>query len=269
MSVLVSLASLALLLPAGPFQGGGKVGSLLDAPRLLGLPDRAASKVLRLGLIVAFVALAVEVVFGADLTTFLAGLGILGIVVTLAAQDTLEDLFAALTIHPNRPFLLGDLVRFAGHFGSIEEIGFRVTRIRTLDGHLVTVPNAKLVSEPVENVGARPHIRRRFHLDLPYDTPVESISTAVEAVRTANAGSLAPGEGVQVHFDMFGPHSLDLLVQYHDESGDYWAAKENATDVDLAIVESLRKERIHFAFPTRTVHVVPGEGAADGEQQDS
>lgn len=226
-----------------------------------------ARKVMRLGLILGFAFLCAEFIFGADLTALLAGVGIVGLAITLAAQDTLKDLFAALTIHVNRPFALGDLVRFEGYFGHIEEIGFRMTRIRTLDGHLVTIPNAKLVSDPVENVGARPFIRRRFRLDLPYDTPIEDVSAAIESVRESirTAGGLAGDKEVEVHFDEFGPHSFKLLVQYYYESGDYWAAKKKATEIDLAIVECFRDKGVEFAFPTRTLFVhgeEPPEAAA-------
>lgn len=215
-------------------------------------------KVIRLGLIVLFAILGVELIFDADLTTFLTGLGIVGLAISLAAQDTLKDLFAAATIHTNQPFRVGDLVRFEGYFGTVEDIGFRMTRIRTLDGHLVTVPNSRLVSTPVENVGARPHIRRRFRLDLPYDTPIERISSVVAAVKEEieQAGGLDEEQGVQVHFDEFGPHSLRLLIQYYFESGDYWAAKEKATEIDLRIVERVRAESAEFAYPTQTLHLV-------------
>lgn len=220
-----------------------------------------ARKTVRIGLILLFLFLGLELVLDTDLTALLAGLGIAGIAVTLAAQDTLKDLFAAITIHANRPFALGDLVRYEDYFGTIEEIGFRMTRIRTLDGHLVTVPNSKLVGDPVENVGARPHVRRRFHLDLPYDTPVEGVSQAVELVREViqEAGELDPDREVQVHFDEFGPHSLKLLVQYYYESGDYWASKDKATEIDLALVERFREEGLEFAFPTQTLHLVHEE----------
>jgi MscS family membrane protein len=224
-------------------------------------------KALRLGLLFLFAFVVVEVLIGTDLTAVVAGLGLAGLAVTLAAQDTLKNLFATFTIHTSEPFRLGDLVRFERWFGTIEEIGFRATRLRTLDGHLVTIPNSKLVGEPVENVQARPHIRRRFHLDLPYDTPRERVERAIELVREVieQAGELDPDEEVQVHFDELGPHSLRLLVQYHYREGDYWAAKEKATEVDLALVERFREEGIEFAFPTRTVHLVGAEPTQEPE----
>lgn len=232
-----------------------------------------ARKLLRLGLIVLFLFVGVELIFGTDLTALVAGLGIVGLGVTLAAQDTLKDLIAAVTLHVNRPFVRGDKIRYAGFFGAIEDIGFRMTRLRTLDGHLVTVPNAKLVSDAVENVDARPYIRRRFQIDLPYDTPVERISRAVDLVRETIEGidgldgaDDPQGErGVQVHFDELGPHSLKLLVQYYYEEGDYWAAKAKDTEVDLALVERFREEDLDFAFPTQTLHVHRENGDADPE----
>lgn len=218
-------------------------------------------KVLRLGLLLLFLVVAVEIIFGTDLSALVAGLGIVGLAVTLAAQDTLKDLFAAITLLVNRPFELGDLVRYEGHFGRIEDVGFRMTQLRTLEGHLVTIPNSKLVSELVENVDARPHVRRRFHLDLPYATTVAQIGRAMEVVREVldDVGELDEDEDVQVHFDEFGPHSLRVFVQYYHAAGDYWAAKAHATQVDLALVERFRDEGIEFAFPTQTLHLVGAE----------
>ncbi|GJM22085.1 MAG: hypothetical protein DHS20C15_20000 [Planctomycetota bacterium] len=232
-----------------------------------------ARKLLRLGLILLFLFVGVELIFGTDLTALVAGLGIVGLAVTLAAQDTLKDLFAAVTLHVNRPFVRGDKVRLAGHFGWIEDIGFRMTRLRTLDGHLVTIPNAKLVADVVENVDARPHIRRRFHIDLPFDTPVDQISRAVEVVRDVirEAGDLDEEREVEVHFDEIGEHSLKLLVQYYFGEGDYWKAKAKDTEIDLALVQRFREEGLDFAFPTQTLHVLRDEPAeeSDGSDEDS
>lgn len=86
---------------------------------------------------------------------------------------------------------------------------------------------------------------------------MERLSEAVEIVREVitSAGELDPDQEVQVHLDEFGPHCLRLLVQYHYQSGDYWAAKRKATEIDLALVERFREREIEFAFPTQTLHV--------------
>ncbi len=219
-------------------------------------------KVLRLVLILVFIIIGAELLFDTDLTALAAGLGIIGLAVTLAAQDTLKDLFAAVTLHVNSPFGLGDLVRFGGYLGHVEEVGFRMSRLRTLDGHLVTIPNAKLVSDAVENLTARRSTRHRFRLDLPYDTPLDRVSEAVEITRDViqSTGDIAEDSDVQVHFDELGAHSLRLLVQYYCNTSDYWQAKKIATDVDLALIERFRAADIDFAFPTQTLHLVGIDG---------
>ena len=233
---------------------------------------------IRLAIMALFAFLAAEVLFDTDFTTLLAGLGVIGLGVTLAAQDTLKDFFAAITLYSNRPFSLGDLVRFQGYLGTIEEIGFRMTRLRTFDGHLVAIPNAKLVSEPVENIDARPSVRRRFRLELPRSMGAEQLERAVELVReTVEAtAELDPQTEIQVHFDEFGAWGHRLLVQYYHATDEYWPAKAADTKVDVALVEAFGREGLELAFPTQDVRVrradpeeeARADGRAVGEEVD-
>ena len=94
---------------------------------------------------------------------------------SLAAQDSLRNLFGSITILLDRPFRPEDLISFSGFLGGVEEIGFRSVKVRTLDGHLVTVPNSKVVNEAIEDIGARPNMRRVMTITITYDTPPEKV----------------------------------------------------------------------------------------------
>jgi MscS family membrane protein len=221
-------------------------------------PDKQTVAIIRRSLhllVLAIYALIIaEIVFGVELQSVLIGVGLLGLAVTLAAQDTLKNLFGSLTLVIDRPFRVGDLIEFQGYFGTVEDIGFRSTKLRELDGHLVTIPNAELVRESVENVDARPWVRRRFRIGIRYDTPPDKVREGIEILtdilssREDTSGDMAP----HVVFEGFGGYSLNLLVQYCLEPGEYWDAMEEGSDLHIEILDRFNEAGIEFAFPTQT-----------------
>jgi small-conductance mechanosensitive channel len=238
----------------GPTHGGGA-------------PDRDSIDVVRKSVRIVALALfaifVVEALLGADLSSILAAVGVLGIVASIAAQDTLRNLMASFTLHGDRPFGVGDLVRCQGHFGNVEEIGFRSTRIRTLEGPEVVVPNAELVREPIENVSARAYVRHHDAIDLVYATPPKQVERALEVLREILEAADPPeDQPPRVAFESLGAHSLRLSVWYHSDTGDYWEAQEHRSRVNLEILSRFGEEGLEFAFPTRSLHLIPGEGAA-------
>ena len=130
---------------------------------------------------------------------------------SLAAQDSLKNLFGSITILFDRPFQVGERIVFAGHDGTIEEIGFRSTKVRTLTGHLVTIPNSNIVNDPVENIGKRPFIRRTMNVTITYDTPRDKIEQAAQIIRDILEEE---GIGEPIHpvvRDTALPHAVPLL----------------------------------------------------------
>ncbi len=113
----------------------------------------------------------------------IAGLGAGGLAIGLAAQDTIKNFFGSLMIYADRPFELGERIVIDGHDGPVEGVGFRSTRIRTLDGHLVTVPNGEMAYKTIQNIGKRPYIRRVMNIRVAYDTAPEQMQRALEVVR--------------------------------------------------------------------------------------
>ncbi len=139
-------------------------------------------RTLRVFLIIIAVMFVVQSIFGQDIGAWLAGLGIAGLAVSLAAQDSLKNIFGSITIIMDQAFKIGERIICSGCDGVIEDIGLRTTRIRTSGGHLVCIPNANIVNSPIENVSRRPAIRRNFTLSLKLDMPAEKVKQALKIV---------------------------------------------------------------------------------------
>ncbi len=194
---------------------------------------------------------------GKPMTTLLAGLGIGGLAVALAAQDTLKNLFGSFMIMVDKPFKVGDRVVAESVDGYVEEIGFRSTRLRTLTGHLVSVPNEKMASVSIENIGRRPSIRRYTNITITYDTPVEKVERAVSLIREIlkDHRGMHPDYPPRVHFDEFNDTSLNIAMFYWFHPPDYWEAIKFDEEVNLRIMRAFEAEGIEFAFPTTTTYL--------------
>jgi MscS family membrane protein len=190
-------------------------------------------------------------------TSLLAGLGVGGLAVALAAQDTLKNFFGSLVIFSDKPFDMGDRIIVDGHDGTVAEVGFRSTRIRTLEGNLVTIPNGELANKTILNIGKRPHIRRILNIALVYSTPPEKISRALEIIKglLENHEGMNPDFPPRVYFDNFKDFSLNIFVIYWYHPPNYWDYMAFSEKLNLEILRRFNEEGIEFAFPTRTVHV--------------
>jgi len=211
------------------------------------------------------------------LAPLLASFGLAGLAVSFAARDTIENLFGGLTIFLDHPFKIGDRILFGGYDGVIEEIRFRSTKLRTANGHLVTIPNGKFTNDAVENTSVRRSIRRTLDLGIARDTPREKIAEAVEIVR-----GILEEEGIRepihptidgderpprVYFNDFKESSLNLFVIYWFAPPAYWDYLAHAQALNLRIIEAFADAGIAFAYPTRTLHLAgdgTGEPAAAG-----
>lgn len=210
----------------------------------------------------AFVA--IRIITGKPLTTLLAGLGIGGLAVALAAQDTLKNFFGSIMVMSDKPFGIGDRVQVAGYDGTIEGIGFRSSRLRTLSGHLVTIPNTIMAASSIENVARRPHIRRLMNITVTYDTGPEKMEKALAIIRGIldNHEGMPPDLPPRVQFSEFNPDSLNILVIYWYAPADYWSFMAFGEKVNLAIMRAFRDEGIDFAFPSSTTYLEQPEGKA-------
>jgi len=167
-----------------------------------------------------------------------------------------------------------------GHNGIVEAIGLRSTKIRLLNGHQTSIPNEKMASVEIENIGRRPFIRRRFNITLTYDTQPEKINRAVEILKEILSVPGAPDEGTtcsteekagqgphpneainrpdfppRVYFNELSADSLNILAFYWYHPAQYWDYLEHAHWINIQIVERFNAEGIDFAFPTQTLHL--------------
>jgi len=194
---------------------------------------------------------------GKPMTTLLAGLGIGGLAVALAAQDTLKNLFGSFMIMMDKPFKVGDRVVAEGFDGYVEEIGFRSTRLRSLTGHLISMPNEKVASVSIENIGMRHSIRRYSNITITYDTPVEKVERAVSIIKEIlkDHEGMDPDHPPKVYFNDFNDVSLNIAMFYWFHPPDYWEAMRFSEEVNLRIMRAFEAEGIEFAFPTTTTYL--------------
>lgn len=189
------------------------------------------------------------------ITSILAGLGVGGLAVALAAQDTIKNFFGSLVIFADRPFQLGDAVCVDGIDGSVEEVGMRSTRLRTADGHLVTIPNGELANKTIRNVTRRPYLKRVSNLALACDTPSAKMDRAVaiikEELNRANE-KMHPDMPPRVHFNEFTATALNIQVIYwFAPASDYWGFMEFDQNFNMAVLRRFSEEGIEFAFSGR------------------
>ncbi|MBW2030906.1 MAG: mechanosensitive ion channel family protein [Deltaproteobacteria bacterium] len=196
----------------------------------------------------------IRAISGKPLSTLVAGLGIGGLAIALASQDTLKNFFGSIMIMLDKPFSVGQRVTVEGYDGTVESIGFRSTRIRTLTGHLVTIPNEKMASANIENIGRRPSIRRLSNITITYDTPPEKVERAVEIIREIlkDHEGMHPDYPPRVHFNEFNDTSLNILMIYWYHPPDYWDFIAFNEKVNMQIMKAFEREGIEFAFPTVT-----------------
>ena len=188
-------------------------------------------------------------------TSIIAGLGVASLAIGLAAQDMIKNVFGSIMLLTDRPFEVGDRVVIDGHDGPVEAIGFRSTRIRTLEGHVVTVPNGALANKTIQNIGKRQRIRRTIDVTITYDTEADKIERAVQIIKDilANHEGMHADFPPRVFFNDFKDTSLNIFVVYWYHPPDYWAFAAFNERVNLAIFRGFATEQIEFAFPTQTL----------------
>ncbi|NOZ00833.1 MAG: mechanosensitive ion channel family protein, partial [Deltaproteobacteria bacterium] len=192
-----------------------------------------------------------------DIGSLLAGLGIGGLAFALAAKDTVANLFGSMMIFLDKPFQIGDWVKIGSTAeGTVEEVGFRSTRIRTFYNSVITVPNARLVDTAVDNMGLRRYRRYSTTLGLTYDTPPEKVQAFCEGVRAIIRA--LPGmrkDYYLVEFKEYGDSALVIMLYCFMDVPDWGAEVRVRTNLNLEIMRLARELGVQFAFPTQTIHV--------------
>ena len=192
----------------------------------------------------------------------LAGLGVGGLAVALAARDSIANLLGSLLIMLEKPFRVGHYIRLSGTEGTVEDVGFRSTRIRTLDNSLISIPNNAVVNTTVENLSLRTMRRQRFFVQLTYDTPRERLEEMVAGIGQLIADHpLTNKSDFRVSFNNFGESSLDILVMFYFNVDDYGTELREREVILLQIIDLAKDVGVEFAFPTRTLRVETSEPA--------
>lgn len=194
--------------------------------------------------------------FGYSITSLLAGLGIGGVAVALAAQDTIANFFGSVMIFADKPFQIGDWIITGKVEGTVEEVGFRSTRIRTFYNSVVTVPNSKLASSDVDNLGLRRYRRIKEMLSLTYSTTAQQMQAFVEGIRAIiQANRFMRKDFYEIHFNGYGNSSLNVLVYCFLEVNSWSDELREKHNFFLEILRLAEELGVEFAFPTQTVHV--------------
>jgi MscS family membrane protein len=195
---------------------------------------------------------------GFQVASLLAGLGIGGIALALAAQKTVENLFGSVAIGVDQPFRVGDFVRIEDVLGTVETIGMRSTRVRTLDRTLVTFPNGKLADTRAETFAVRDRLRLLANLGLAYATTAEQMRTVLRELEAAlRAHPKIWPDAVVVRFNDLKESTLNVEVVAWFQTTDWNEFTAIRQELFLKFMEIVEQAGTTFAFPTRTVHLVP------------
>ena len=198
---------------------------------------------------------------GVKVGTLLAGLGIGGIAVALAAQKSLENVIGAITLYASRPVKVGDFCRFGDNYGTVEEIGLRATKVRTHDSTVINVPNAEFSTIQLENFSLREHMWYHPKIQLRYGTTPDQLRyVLVEVRKMFYSHPKVLQSPARIRFEGFGEHSLDLQVFAFLDVTNPDNFTEVAEDLNLRIMDIVAKAGTEFAIPSQSLYLQRGRG---------
>lgn len=204
---------------------------------------------------------------GFDVTTMIAGLGVGGIAIALAAQNILGDLFNYFVIFFDRPFEIGDFVIVDDKMGTVEYIGIKTTRLKSLSGEQLVFANSDLTSSRIHNYKRMQRRRIVFKLGVVYQTSLEQVQQIPDVLRKAVEAQNEGQEEVLIfdraHFASYGESSLNFEVVYNVLSADYNKYMDVQQAINFRIYEAFERMGVAFAYPTRTLHIA-GQSSENG-----
>lgn len=189
---------------------------------------------------------------GFDVGAVIAGLGIGGLALALAAQDTVKNIFGGIMVYVDKPFKVKDRIKIHGYDGFVEEVGIRSTRLRTLEGRLVTLPNAHFSDEAVENVTLEPSRKVVVNLGLTYETSPEKMERALEILEDITNKNENLEEDRLICFNNWGDFSMGILyIYYIKPTSDIFKTQ---TEINMSILRQFNAEGLDFAYPTQMIY---------------
>ena len=189
---------------------------------------------------------------GYDVGALIAGLGIGGLALAMAAKDSVSNIFGGVMIFTDKPFKVGDRIKINGYDGTIEEVGLRTSRMRTLEGRLVTIPNSQFTGNMVENVTLEPTRKVVLNLGLIYDTTPEQMQQAIDLLKEIAHSNPNVEDNYLVSFNAFGDFALGILFIYHIKKDS--DILDTQTEINLAILNQFNANGLEMAFPTQTIY---------------
>ncbi|WP_244100100.1 mechanosensitive ion channel family protein [Burkholderia anthina] len=207
------------------------------------------------GLLWSVLLLAILANMGVNITAFVASLGVGGVAVALAVQSILSDLFASLAIGLDKPFEIGDFIVFGDVAGSIEHIGLKTTRIRSLSGEQIVCSNTELLKHTIHNYKRMAERRIQFSFGVTYDATPDTLRKVPEIVKSA-VESAGETRFDRAHFKGFGESDLTFEVVYYVMDPSYNVYMDIQQEINLDLMHGLSRVGLELAFPTRTVHIV-------------
>jgi MscS family membrane protein len=221
-------------------------------------------RTLKIAVVVIGVIAIVHAIVPSASTELLAGVGIGGLALALAAKDAIANLFGSLMIIAERPFEIGDWIHVGDIDGSVETVGMRSTRVRTFYNSLVTIPNSELTTATIDNYGKRKYRRIKTTLGVTYDTSPELMESFCEGIRQLiREHPYTRKDYYHVYFHDYGAYSLDILVYCFVQTPEWGTELRERHRLMTDILRLARSLGVEFAFPTQT-NIVHMNGGHDG-----
>lgn len=206
-------------------------------------------------LVIVAVFVVLGVVFKLNIAAIVTGLGLGGLAIALAAQETLSNLLSSFIIFIDKPFKAGELISTNSITGTIEKVGFRSTRIRTLEKSLVTVPNKSLIDSPLNNITLSSFRRVKFTVGLLYSTKAEQLRNVCKQIEETLIAHELIDNDFTVRFSDFGASSLDIVVNYFVTTNSWDVMMEVKQEINYRVMEIVETNGCEFAYPTQTIHI--------------
>ncbi len=192
--------------------------------------------------------------FGVDITALVAGLGIGGLAIGLALQNVLQDVLAYISILVDKPFVYGDFMVVGDYSGTVEHIGIKSTRVRSLSGEQIVFGNADLLSSRIKNYKRMSERRALFSVGVTYDTPMEKLNRVPDRIREI-VEQQENARFDRAHLKSFADSAISFEIVYYMLVPDYASYMDTQQAINMSIHQYFEAERIDFAFPTQTIHV--------------
>jgi small-conductance mechanosensitive channel len=191
---------------------------------------------------------------GFEVTTVVAGLGIGGVAVALAGQAILKDLFGYFSILFDRPFEIGDLIAVGDKMGTVEKVGIKTTRVKSISGEQLVFSNADLTDSRVQNYKRMARRRVAFHIGVTYETAAEDVEE-IPAIVERIVCAVEDADFDRAHFYSYGDSSLDYEIVYYVHGNDYKKYMDIQQQINLALFKEFAQRKIDFAYPTQTLYL--------------